>query len=161
MLLAVMGLHTHINKTHTHSHTHTHRHTHTQADTHIQTDTHTHTHRHTHTRPRMQLSTSNILWAILETTTFARLRNSEQRLTLTRGRFLRRPYRGSWNGPNTKDYKTRDKYAEQHGTENFSNTLNVWSSVLYVYLYHLQQHLLYTPEHSICNIKIILLTPIG
>ena len=42
---------------------------------------------------------------------------SERRLTLTRGGFLRTPYRGSWNGPNTKDYTTRDKYAEQSSAE--------------------------------------------
>ena len=43
--------------------------------------------------------------------------NSERRLSLTRGGFLRRPYRGSWNGPNMKDYATRDKYAEQSSVE--------------------------------------------
>ena len=54
---------------------------------------------------------------LIETTTFARLHNSEGRLTLTRGGFLPRPYRGSWNGPNMKDYTMRDKYAEQSSME--------------------------------------------
>ena len=52
-----------------------------------------------------------------ETTTFTRLRNCEQQLTVTRGGFLPIPHRGSWNGPNTKDYTTRDKYEEQGSDE--------------------------------------------
>ena len=43
--------------------------------------------------------------------------NSERRLTLTRGGFLRRSYSRSWNRPNTKDYATRDKYTEQSSAE--------------------------------------------
>ena len=65
----------------------------------------------------MKLSTSNNLWEIIEVTTFARLRNWTTINTYPRCAPICRPYRGSWNGPNTKDYTTRVRCAEQSSEE--------------------------------------------